>query len=247
MLVVQPFGVEQREPREQTRVEPVAPGVLVVVVAQVRRALRRHQHDTRAAAAEPGGERHPGVARGFQEHQHLGVCSPLGQHRPQLLEPGVVAAVDLEQHPLARHALAPHAVPWRAAPPRAGHAGPRQDAPYRRAAEAKARLLLDQLGEVGVVGAPVARGGEAHDGSRDGLGNRVVGASAAVAVGERLGAELPVGGKQPADVAFAEVHQLSRQPDRDLLGEDTVEYMKPCLFLLVQGHFLHGRTDSLTS
>ena len=42
-----------------------------------------------------------------------------------------------------------------------------------------------------------------------------MGAAAAVAVGEGLGAELPVGGQEPADVAFAEVHQLSRLPDRD--------------------------------
>ena len=63
---------------------------------------------------------------------------------------------------------------WRAAPPRAGHAGPRQDAPHRGAAEGEAFVLLKQLGEVGVVGAPVARGGEAHDGSRDGLGDGVV-------------------------------------------------------------------------
>ena len=118
-------------------------------------------------------------------------------------------------------------------------------APYRRAAEAKARLLLDQLGEVGVVGARVARGGEAHDGSRHRLGDGVVGAAAAVAVGERPRAELAVGGEEPAGVAFAEVHQLSRLPDRDLLHEDTVEYMEPCLFLLVQCHFLHGRTESL--
>ena len=108
-------------------------------------------------------------------------------------------------------------------------------------------MLLKQLGEVGVVGARVARGGEAHDSSRDGLGNGVVGASAAVAVGERLRAELPVGGQEPAGVASAEVHQLSRLPDRDLLGEDAVEYVEPCLLMLVQCHFLHGRTDSLTS
>ena len=41
-------------------------------------------------------------------------------------------------------------------------------------------------------------------------------------------------------MAFAEVHQLRRQPDRDLLGEDAVEYMEPCLLLLVQCHFLMG-------
>ena len=108
-------------------------------------------------------------------------------------------------------------------------------------------MLLDQLGEVGVVGARVARGGEAHDSSRDGLGDGVAGAAAAVAVGERPRAELAVGGEEPAGVAFAEVHQRGRLPDRDLLGEDAVEYMEPCLFLLVQCHFLHRRTESLTS
>ena len=169
-----------------------------------------------------------------------------GEARAALLEPGVMAAVDLEQHPRPWHALAPHAVLWRAAPPRAGHAGPHHDAPHRGAAEDEVLVLLEQLGEVGVVGARVARGGS-RDGSRDGLGDGVVGAAAAVAVGEGLGAELPVCGDEPADVAFAEVHQLSRLPDRDLLGEDAVEYMEPCLFLLVQCHFLHRRTESLTS
>ena len=43
-----------------------------------------------------------------------------GEARTSLLEPGVVAAVDLEQHPRPWHALAPHAVLWRATPPRAG-------------------------------------------------------------------------------------------------------------------------------
>ena len=112
-----------------------------------------------------------------------------GEARAALLEPGVMAAVDLEQHPRPWHALAPHAVPWRAAPPRAGHAGPRQDAPHRGAAEYEVLVLLEQLGEVGVVGARVARGGEAHDGSRHGFGHGVVGAAAAVAVGERPRAE----------------------------------------------------------
>ena len=177
---------------------------------------------------------------------HDGACGVVdgeqqGEARATLLKPGVMAAVELEQHPRARHALAPDAVLWRAAPPRAGHAGPRQDAPHRGAAEGEALVLLEQLGEVGVVGARVARGGEARHGSRDGLGDGVVGAAAAVAVGKGLGAGLPVGAEEPADVALAEVHQRGRLPDRDLLGEDTVEYVEPCLFVLVQCHFLHGR------
>ena len=39
-----------------------------------------------------------------------------------------------------------------------------------------------------------------------------MGAAGRGAVGEGLGAELPVGAEEPADVAFAEVHQLSRCP-----------------------------------
>ena len=38
------------------------------------------------------------------------------------------------------------------------------------AAEDEVLVLLEQLGEVRVVGARVARGGEARHGSRDGLG-----------------------------------------------------------------------------
>ena len=183
---------------------------------------------------------------------HDGACGVVdgeqqGEARAALLDPGVMAAVELEQHPRLWHALAPDAVLWWTAPPRAGHAGPRQDAPHRGAAEGEALVLLEQLGEVGVVGARVARGGEARHGSRDGLGDGVVRAPAAIAVGERLGAELPVGPEEPADVAFAEVHQRGRLPDRDLLGEDAVEYVEPCLFVLVQCHFLHRRTESLTS
>ena len=71
-----------------------------------------------------------------------------GEARAALPEPGVMAAVELEQPPRPWHALAPHAVLWRAAPPRAGHAGPRQDAPHRGAAEGEVLVLLKQLGEV---------------------------------------------------------------------------------------------------
>ena len=107
----------------------------------------------------------------------------------------------------------------------------RQDAPHRGAAEGEALVLLEQLGEVGVVGARVACGGEARHGRRDGLGDGVVRAPVAIAVGKGLGADLPVGAKEPASVAFAEVHQLRRLPDRDLLGDDAIEYMEPCLSL----------------
>ena len=46
------------------------------------------------------------------------------QHRPPALQPRVVAAVELEQHPLLRHPLAPAPVARRAAVTRTGQSGP---------------------------------------------------------------------------------------------------------------------------
>ncbi len=167
--------------------------------------------------------------------------------RTALPEPGVVTAIDLEEHPLARHALAPGAVQRWAAAARARDARPGQDAPHRGAAEGDAFTLVEELGEVAVVGPVVARGGEAGHLGRQVFGDGVVGTAAAVAVGERPRAAFPVGGEQPPRVACTEAHQRRRFSDLDLPGDDAVEDVEPCLFVLVQCHFLHGRTDSLTS
>ena len=98
-----------------------------------------------------------------------------------------------------------------------------------------------------VVGPVVARGGEPGHLGRQVLGDGVVGTAATVAVGERPRAAFPVGGEQPPRVACAEVHQRRRLADLDLPADDAGEDVEPCLFVLVQCHFLHGRTDSLTS
>ena len=55
-----------------------------------------------------------------------------------------------------------------------------RDAPHRGAAEGEAFVLLKQLGEVGVLAPGLARGGEAHDSSRDGSGTALWGPRAAV-------------------------------------------------------------------
>jgi len=47
-----------------------------------------------------------------------------GEHRPPALQPRVVAAVELKQHPLLRHPLAPAPVARRAAVTRTGQSGP---------------------------------------------------------------------------------------------------------------------------
>ena len=65
---VQALGVQQRQPGQDPGIEPVGLGVLGVVVAQVGGLLGRN-HDYRgAAAAEPGGQRHPRVAGGLHHH-----------------------------------------------------------------------------------------------------------------------------------------------------------------------------------
>ena len=81
-----------------------------------------------------------------------------------VLQPGVMAAVQLHQHPRLGHPLAAETVLRRV--PTAGTANARlgPNAPHRGSAEVDALPLTQQLGEVGVVGALVALRRQFHDG-----------------------------------------------------------------------------------
>ena len=68
---VESFGMQQRQPGQQHRVQPVAFGVVGVVGPQVRRPLRRDQDHLGAFAQEPGRQRHPGVAGRLHHHREI--------------------------------------------------------------------------------------------------------------------------------------------------------------------------------
>ena len=71
-----------------------------------------------------------------------------GEARTALLQPGVMAAVNLEQHPLARHPRAPHAVLRRLSPAGTGHTGLLQDPPDREAAQVEPLVLPEQFAQM---------------------------------------------------------------------------------------------------
>ena len=90
---------------------------------------------------------------------------------------------------------------------------PGQNAPHRGSAEVDALPLAQQLGEVGMVGALIALGGQLnHGGSLSGR-EGVVGTAAAVTVGEGGGTLLAVAGQHPAGVSLTHP-QKPRRPGR---------------------------------
>ena len=119
-----------------------------------------------------------------------------GEFGTSVLQPGVMTAVQLQQHPRLGHPLAAKTVRRRAAAAGTADAGLGENAAHRGPAQVDALPLTEQFGEVGVVGALVAAGGQFHHGVRLGRRDSIVGTAATVTVGQRGGAML--GDKPPA-------------------------------------------------
>ena len=126
-----------------------------------------------------------------------------GEVGPPLPQPGMMAAVNLHQHAFLGHSLPSHPVSGRPTFPRAGNARPGQDAVHRAPAEVNPLPVTQQLGEVGLIGSPVGGAGQLHHRSCLGVGDGVAGPTAAVPVGQCVGALLAIGRQQtPGQDAF---------------------------------------------
>ena len=106
----------------------------------------------------------PGVLAGVKDglsHHSGGVVHGQQQHELvcPVLQPGMVAAVHLNEHPRLGHALTPEPVLLGAAASRAADASLDQDPAHRGTAQVDPLPLLQQLGEVAVVGAGIAVAG----------------------------------------------------------------------------------------
>ena len=141
-----------------------------------------------------------------------------GEARAAFLEPGVMAAVDLQQHPLAGHPLTPDTVLGRPAPAGTRDAGPRQDPADGPTAHVQALVLPEQLGEVGVVRSRVAGAGEAHHGRGDDGRDGVVRTAPAV------------GGEEPPRVSLADAQDLGGLRGPQISGHHPFEYVASCFF-----------------
>ena len=110
---------------------------------------------------------------------------------------------------------------------------------HRGPAQVDALPLTEQFGEVGVVGALVAAGGQFHHGVRLGRRDSIVGTAATVTVGQRGGAILAISRQQPASMSRGHPQHLGGLGDGNLVFQNGVQHGKSGLFFLVQRNVLH--------
>ena len=152
----------------------------------------------------------------------------------------MMAAVDLHQHTLLGHAPAPEAVLLGAAAARTADACLDQNSAQRGTAQIDALAFPQQLSEMSVVGARIAVAGQLHHGSRSDLRDSIVGPAAPVPVGQCGRTDLAVSREETLGVTLAHSHDLGSLGDGKLVFQNAVEYLNPCLFLLIQRYIPHG-------
>ncbi len=194
-------------------------GVAVAVEGQgdsplADQSLQEHQVAAGVLAGAENGLGHGagGVVHGDEQRQL----------RSPVLQPGMVAAVDLHQHALLGHAPAPEPVLLGSAAARTADAGLDQNPAHRRMAQVDALALPQQLGEVAVVCPGVAVAGQLHHGSHSDLRDGVVRSSAPIPMGQCGGTALAVSGEETLGVAFAHSHDLGSLGDGKPVFQNTV-------------------------
>jgi len=143
------------------------------------------------------------------QHAAGGVIDGGQQHKPRaaVLQPGVVAAVQLDQEAGLRHALAAAAMAGRPAGTGTADPGGAKQPLHSLAGEAQALALPEELGEVVIIHAGVAGAGQREDPSPHRLGEAPGRGTAAVAMGESGKALLAKAREQAAKVAKREAQQ----------------------------------------
>lgn len=165
-----------------------------------------------------------------------------------VFEPGVLAAVHLDEQAGLRHALAPAPMAWGAARPGTADAGSPEQALHCFPGHAHPLSVSQQIGELVIVHARVEGPGQGQDASADIRGQPARGGPAAVAVGEGRGAVPVQAPQEPPEVTRREAQEVGGFPS----VQDTVKDAGQDLHTLVlspgQGDRLpgHGRTYSLT-
>ena len=110
-----------------------------------------------------------------------------------ILQPAVMAAVDLQQHALLGHPFPSDPVLGRTMLPGAGQAMAVEKAAYRLTAQVNTLPIRQHFGEVAVIESGVLLAGQNHRGGSDILGDRIAGLAAPVAVDQCGGPVPPVG------------------------------------------------------
>ena len=155
--------------------------------------------------------------------------------RATLLEPGMVTAVHLDEKPGLRHALAPAAMLGCSSGPGTPDARLSQHALHSGTGEDEALVLPEELGEVVIIRAGIARAGECEDPSPYGLGEAARGGPSAVAMGECCRAVLADLRQQATEVTERDAEEASRVRHREVPFDDLDQDMGSLLLSLAQG------------
>ncbi len=133
-------------------------------------------------------------------------------------------------------------------PSGAGQSAAVEETTYRLVAQVNTFPLRQRFGEVAVVEAGIfLTGQDDHRGGGGGFGYGIVRPSAPVPVGQGGGTVSAVSGEETFGMALTYSHYLRSLGDGKLAFQNTVEYLDPGLFLLVQCQIPHEMTFSLTS
>ena len=155
--------------------------------------------------------------------------------RAALLEPGMVAAVHLDEKPSLGHALAPAAMLGCSPGAWTSDARLSQHALHGGTGQDEAFVLPEELGEVMIVRAGVARAGQREDLSPYGLGEAARGGPPAVAMGERRRATLADLRQQATEVTDREAQESGRVRHCEVPLHDLDQDMGSLLLSLAQG------------
>ena len=129
------------------------------------------------------------------------------QTRPAIFEPGVVAAVHLDEETSLRHAVPAAAMAGRAAGAGAADALGAEQPLHGGTGEPQALALPEQVGEVVIVRAGIGGARQGKNSGPDGFREAPRGGAAAVPMGQGREALLAQAGQQSAEVAKRETQQ----------------------------------------
>lgn len=155
--------------------------------------------------------------------------------RAAILQPEMVTAVHLDEQPGLGHALAPSAMLGRSPGAWTPDARLAQQALHGGTGQDEAIVLLEELGEVMIVRAGVARAGQREDPSPYGLGEAARGGPPAVAMGERRRATVADLRQQTTEVTEREAQESGRVRHCEVPLHDLDQDMGSLLFSLAQG------------
>ena len=177
-----------------------------------------------------------GIINGGEEHE-AGAA---------VLEPGMMAAIELDEEAGLRHALPAAAVARGAADAGTADACFAQQPVDRGTREVNVLTFCQELREMAIIAATIAGAGQGEYPRADTIRTAAGGPPATVAMGQGRHALRAHCGAEPADMADRESQELRRRPGREESRVDPWKDLRPLLLRLGQGDRLPVHSPRVT-